>query len=148
MNQYQQIMEEMEKHYHALGAAILIAPSALAVKVYDHFRAKEVVDPHIQYASLEHMKNMARQFLRKRNDPTAEEKIEDCGQNAFQFSKELQPRYPIPHRRGEGPQYKLREHLTTDERVWNVERLRRAAKTFGEHADALEAEGRGMVAIA
>lgn len=143
MNQHQQIMEELEKHYEALGGAVLIAPSALAVKVYEHFRGRKSVDPHIQYTSLEHMKSMARTFLRKRNDPT-EAKDGEVEQSAFEFSKELQPRYPIPHKRGEEPQYKLREHLTPEERAWNVERLRRAAKTFGEHADALEAEGRSM----
>lgn len=143
MNQHQQIMKEMEKHYQQLGSAILISPSALAVKVYEHFRKRKDVDPHIQYTSLEHMKSMARTFLRKRNEPTAE-RDEVSEQDAFEFSKELQPRYPIPHKSGDEPQYKLRQHLSPEERAWNVDRLRRAAKTFGEHADALEAEGASM----
>lgn len=147
MNQHQQIMEEMERHYDALSGAILIAPSALAVKIYDHFTKQRKVDPHIQYASLEHFKSMARSFLRRRNDPNHDESDAYSRQDEmFSFSGKLQRRYPMPHKHGEEPQYKLREHLTIEERAWNVEQLRKSAKSRQEHADALEAEGRGREA--
>lgn len=145
MNQHQQIMEVMERLYDDLSGAIMISPSALAAKAYEHFRAKKKIDPHIQYASVEHLKDMARAFLRKRNDPS-DDGSEAYTQDEFSFSGKLQRRYPMPHKRGEEPQYKLREYLTPEERAWNVDQLRKSGQSKLEHADAMEAEGQKKAA--
>lgn len=145
MNQHQQIMVEMQRQYDELGNAIIVSPDALAYKVYLHFQKKKAVDPHIQYTSLEHMKSMARKFLAKNHDPALKADEPDDDDQAQMFSGELQDRYPVPTKKGEERQYKKRSALTHDERSWNVKRLRKAGKSLLEHADALEAEGRGRL---
>lgn len=144
MSQHQQIMNEFQVQYAKLGDAIVVGPKALAFAVYRHFREgrKETVEPHIEYASIEHLSNMARRFLAKHNDPTADDN-EVYGAQGVLFSGKLQDRYPIPRHPGEEPLYKKRCDLTADERAWNVEQLRKAARSRQEHADALEAEGQG-----
>lgn len=142
MSQHHQIVAEMERQYEQLQGAIVVGPKSLAYKVYQHF-AGEAIEPHIQYASLEHMTSMARRFLAKRNDPDHDENAVYDGQEAFSFSGHLQDRYPLPRKAGEEPLYKKRHLLTPDERAWNVEQLRKSARSRQEHADALEAEGRG-----
>lgn len=141
MTEHQQIFEEFERQYARLKGAVTVSPSALAYKVYDAFRDKShPVEPHIQYTSIEHLKNMASRFLAKKNDPKADDN-EVYDQSSFEFSGQLQARYPIPRKKGEEPAYKLREHLTAEERAWNVNSLRKSARSRLEHADALEAEG-------
>jgi hypothetical protein len=141
MSQHQQIMTEMQTQYDKLGDAILVGPKALGYAVYRHFRKdrKEVVEPHIEYASLEHFSNMARRFLAKHNDPNADDN-DVYGAQGVLFSGKLQDRYPVPRKQGEEPLYKKRSQLTAEERAWNVEQLRKAARSRQEHADALEAE--------
>lgn len=140
MNQHQQITAEMERQYQAMEAAILVGPSALAHAVFEKFSDGEE-GAHIAYASLEHLKHMARVFLAKRKDPDADESDAYQLSLGTQFSGKLQDRYPLPRKSGEEPTYKLRTHLTTDEREWNVKQLRKSARARLEHADALEAEG-------
>lgn len=140
MTQHQQIVSEMERQYEALRDAILVGPKALAYKVYQHF-SDGPVDAHIQYASIEHMTAMARKFLAKRNDPDDDDNEVYGGQQAFSFSGQLQDRYPVPRKQGEEPLYKKRGQLTREERAWNVDQLRKSARSRQEHADALEAEG-------
>jgi hypothetical protein len=139
MTQHQQIIAELERQYEFLKAADIVAPSSLAYKVYEHF-SRGKVEAHIQYTSIEHLKNMASKFLAKRNNPNADDN-EVYDQTSFEFSGQLQARYPIPHKKGEEPVYKLRSHLTPEERAWNVKLLRKSARSRLEHADALEAEG-------
>lgn len=147
MSQHQQIMTEMQRQYDNLGDAILVGPKSLAFAVYRHFREgrKENVEPHIEYSSVEHLTNMARRFLAKNNDPNADDN-EVYGAQGVLFSGKLQDRYPVPRKAGEEPLYKKRSELTPEERAWNVEQLRKAARSRQEHADALEAEGQGRVA--
>lgn len=144
MSQHQQIVTEIERQYEKLQGAIVVGPKALAFKVYQHF-AKGAVEPHIQYASVEHLTAMARRFLARRNDPDSDENEVYGGQGSL-FSGQLQDRYPLPRKSGEEPMYKRRLLLTPEERAWNVEQLRKSAKSRQEHADALEAEGRGREA--
>lgn len=146
MNQHQQIMEEMERQTLLLGDAITISPSALAHRVFEAF-AMDEVEPHIQYACIEHLKQMARLKLRKSSEDTDENPV--YGQLDLPgFSGHLQERYPLPRPAGEEPVYKLREHLTADERAWNVSQLRKSGRARLEHADALEAEGQMVGAAA
>lgn len=145
MSQHQQIVSEMERQYEFLRDAVIVGPDALAYQVYNHFVSGKI-EPHIQYASLEHMKNMARKFLAARNDPDDEDNEVHRVQGEFAFSGKLQSRYPLPRKQGEQPAYKLRHLLTAEERAWNVRQLRKSAYARQEHADALEAEGQTQVA--
>lgn len=144
MNQHQRIVIEMARVYDEFMDAVLVSPSGLAHRVFEVF-ARGDEELHIQYVSLEHLKQMARAFLRRRLDADGEESEAYGGQDSLpfgtSFSGHLQPRYPTPHAPGDEPVYKLRLHLTPEERAWNVEQLRKSGRARLEHADALEAEG-------
>lgn len=150
MNQHQRIMGEMERQYEAMRDAVIVSPSALAHRAFEAFSHGDE-DPHIQYASVEHMKHMARKFLATRKDPNSDESDAYASRQpsfdlGVQFSGQLQDRYPLPRKAGEEPVYKLRALLTPDERSFNVDVLRKGARARLEHADALEAEGSAMAA--
>lgn len=144
MNQHQQINGEFERQYAYLDGAISIMPSALAHRVFETFSTGDE-EAHIQYASLEHLKHMARVYLARRKDADGDMNEAHGAQGDLDlgtsFSKKLQDRYPLPRQPGEEPTYKLRSELTADERAWNVQQLRKSARARMEHADALEAEG-------
>lgn len=143
MNQHQRINLEMSHQYEAMQAAVLVAPSGLAHRVFETFATGEET-PQVEYTSLEHLKHMARVFLAKRKDPDSDESEAYAAQGdlpGFSFSGKLQDRYPLPRKAGEESVYKLRSQLTAAERGWNVKQLRKSAQGRQEHADALEAEG-------
>lgn len=149
MNQHQKINCELERQYTFLDGAIIISPSALAHRVFEVFSHGDE-DAHIAYTSLEHLKHMARVFLARRKDVDGDLNDVHCAQGEFDlgvsFSGKLQDRYPLPRKAGEEAAYKLRKHLTPEERRWNVMQLRKSANARLEHADALEAEGLAVVA--
>lgn len=120
------------------NGAVYISPTAIAMDVHAEYGGTEE-DEHIQYASIEHFKQMARQRLRKRFDPVSQDAMDVQDD---MFSGELQKRYPIPRAKDEEPQYKLRWLLTDDERSFNLSRMRKAANRLLAHADAFEAEWR------
>lgn len=143
MNQHQMITAEMKRQYESLCDAVLVAPSGLAHRVFETFKTGDE-SPQIQYTSLEHLKQMAREFLRRQKNPDSDESKSYSAQDdlpGINFSGQLQDRYPLPKKVGEEPVYKLRHHLTPEERQWNVTQLRKSAQGRQEHADALEAEG-------
>lgn len=122
----------------------IMSPAAVAAATFNQFSA-EHVEPHIEYASLEHFKHMARKVLARRFDDDGEENAVYSGQGEL-FSGHLQDRYPVPRKAGEEPTYKRRELLTPAERAWNVKTLRKSADARLAHADALEAEGMATAA--
>ena len=129
----------MRAFVDARTAAIVISPAAVAVAVLRQY-APAALEPHIEYASLEHLKHMARRVLARRfDDDGAENRTYNA--QAEMFSGYLQDRYPLPRTADEEPTYKLRGLLTAEERAWNVALLRKSATARLEHADALEAEG-------
>ncbi len=144
MNQHKRIMGEIARQYEAFSDAVIVSPSALAHQCFEAFATGDE-DQHIQYTSIEHLKQMARDYLRSRHDADGANNPSHCAQGEMdfgvKFSGQLQPRYPLPRKKGEEPVYKLRSELTSEERAWNVSQLRKSAQARQEHADALEAEG-------
>lgn len=124
--------------------ADIITPTSLALAVQREYLEGRV-EPHIEYTSLEHLKQLARRVLSGRCD--AESDQSEAYQGEL-FSGHLQTRYPIPRGRGEEPAYKLREALTADEVAWNVATLRKSAESRLLHADALEAWNQARQAAA
>ena len=122
----------------------ILSPAALAAATLNAF-APNGLEPHIEYASLEHFKAMGRKALAKRFDDEGEQNAAYAAQGEM-FSGHLQERYPLPRKAGEEPQYKLRSLLTPEERQWNVKMLRKSAEGRMLHADALEAEGQSIAA--
>jgi len=110
-----------------------VSPTSIATalcKKYAHDR----LEPHIHYAALEHFKQLARQVLRGRLDPSSTES--DAYEGEL-FSGHLQERYPLPPRPGQEPMYKKRELLTDEEAMWNIQALQRAADALAMHSRAL-----------
>lgn len=145
MTTHSDIMAEFDRQYEKMSEAVEISPSGLAYGVFKAFCIGNE-DTRIRYLSLEHLKQMAREHLRRRHDADSDDNPAHRSQGEFLFSGALQPRYPTPRKRGQEPVYKLRSHLSPAERAWNVEQLRKSGEARLEHADALEAEGRGGVA--
>lgn len=102
MKQHQQIMAEMAKQYEAMRDAVIVGPGSLAYGVFHSFATGEE-DPHIQYASVEHLKQMARQFLARRNKADSDDNPAHVDQGEFSFTGQLQDRYPLPRKGDEEP---------------------------------------------
>jgi hypothetical protein len=124
--------------------ADIITPASLAQSVQGMYINRRV-DPHIEYASLEHLKQIARSVLSGRLD--AESDDNEVYQGEL-FTGRLQTRYPIPRKPGTEPAYKLRDALSEKEITWNIATLRRSAEARLMHADALEAWHRNRAAAA
>lgn len=141
MNQHQRIMGEIARQYEGFSDAVIVSPSALAHAVFSVFAGGDE-EAHVAYCSLQHMKQLARTFLRGRHDADGEDNPAHNAQGelpGISFSGKLQDRYPLPRKDGEEPAYKLLEHMTAEEGAWNAQLLRKSAKARQEHADALEA---------
>lgn len=143
MSLHESIHTAMMRYIEDRRDCAIISPAAIAAATLSQF-ADAQIEPHIEYASLEHFKNMARKVLARRFDDEGEDNSAYAGQGEL-FSGHLQDRYPIRRVAGEEPSYKLRALLTAEERAWNVKTLRKSADARLAHADALEAEG--MVAL-
>lgn len=144
MNEYGRVLEEICEHYNRYSDAVIVSPSGLAYSVYRAISTGEESDT-VNYLSIEHLKQMCREFLRKRKDADSDDNDAHGAQGELalgvRFSGKLQDRYPLPRAPGEEPAYKLRHHLTPEERNWNVMQLRKSGQARLEHADALQAEG-------
>lgn len=142
MSIHEDITVAMHQFIDARRDAAIISPTAVASAVLGNFKADEKVEVHIEYASLEHLKHIARRILAGRFEDEGEDNPVYGGEQGELFSGHLQERYPVPRRQGIEPQYKLRSLLTAAERAWNVRILRKSADARMAHADALEAEAR------
>src|SRR5260363_89638 len=108
-----------------------LPPSWIANQVYDAY-GNTSVDAHVQYACMEHLKQMARKLLASKFHPDRDE----IAQGEL-FPETLQTRYPIKRKRGEEPVYKLLDALSEIEGYWNVEQLEKAGGARFKHADTL-----------
>lgn len=139
MNQHEQITRDLDALIEERRDLDIMAPGSLALALL-HRYAPAPLPPQIAYTSLQHLKQLARERLTRRFGTKGEESEAYDDAQGKLFSGRLQARYPIPHKRGEEPVYKLRENLTAEERAWNVAALRKSATGLLAHADALEAE--------
>lgn len=144
MSLHESISTAMMRFIEARADCAIISPAAVASATLQEFNA-DTLEPHIEYATLEHFKHMARRVLARRFDDDGEDNTAYAGQGEL-FSGHLQERYPVPRKKGEEPQYKRRELLTPDERLWNVKSIRKSGEARLAHADALEAEGMSQAA--
>lgn len=139
MSLHEDINAAIQDEITAMGDAHVLSPSSLALAVQRRFAGPAgIAQPHIQYASLEHLKQMARKALARNFEPDSDETSAYQGE---MFSGQLQDRYPIPRKAGHEPQYKLRHQLDGNELQWNIALLRKSAAARLQHADALQAWG-------
>ena len=144
MSLHEEITTFQSKFIEDRRDCAVISPAALASATLQSF-APDGLEAHIEYASLEHFKAMARKALARRFDDEGEDNSAYAAQGEM-FSGHLQERYPVPRTKGTEPQYKLRSMLSADERRWNVNSLRKSVDARLAHADALEAEGMSKAA--
>ncbi len=138
MSLHKDINERFVRIHKAKADCVCLTPHALAYGVFREY-SPETVERHIEYASLEHFKHMARRFLARQHELGGQNNPSHIGEQGEFFSGELQERYPLPRKDDDEPQYKLREHLTPDEARWNLRMLRKKSVGFALHADAFEA---------
>jgi hypothetical protein len=134
---YEDINNAIRQEVELLNGAIVLSPSVLAEAAMERFSGEQL-EPHIQYASLEHFKQMARIVLGRRFDSNGDQNTTHQGEL---FSGQLQERYPVPRKKGEEPIYKRLAVLSASEIKWNSNSLRKSAGARLEHADALDAYG-------
>lgn len=135
MSLHEEIAADIQREIEAASPAIPLSPTTLALAVLSRLSA-EPLTPKVQYASLEHLKQMARKALAGRYEPDG---AENDAHQGDMFSGHLQDRYPVPRVKGADPIYKPRDVLSADELAWNVGQLRKAAAARLRHADALQA---------
>lgn len=144
MNEYGRVLEEVKREYDRFSDAVEVSPTSLAYGVH-LLLSSGMESDSTKYLSLEQLKQICREFLRRNKEPDGEENEAHGAQPelplGIRFSGKLQDRYPLPRKAGEEPRYKRREHLTLAERLWNEMQLRKSGQARVEHADALRAEG-------
>lgn len=143
---HDQVMQQMRLTADAMGTAHVsrISAQTLAIKVFDHYAACPI-ETHIEWTSIQHLKQMAREVVR-RWEPHEQAARHADGQGDA-FSDLLQDRYPASHRNGEEPEYVLREFMSHNDVIYNAHRMDKMGDHLKEHARALLAwdQSRGGV---
>lgn len=142
MSLHEQIQRVMAQYIEDRADCAILSPAAVASATLQAFTADRV-EPHVEYASLEHFKHMARKALARQFDHESEDNPAYSEQGEL-FSGHLQDRYPAARKPGEEPTYKRLDCMTDADFEWNVRSLRRSAKARALHADALEARWKAM----
>jgi len=135
MSMHEEVLSQIHQKIESFGTAVALSATSVALAVQEHYMTQPA-EPHLQYASLEHFKQLSRRALAGRYELDGEEN--QVNQNDM-FAGYLQDRYPLARKKGEDPVYKLRDSMTEAELSWNVLQLRKSAKALLSHADALEA---------
>lgn len=136
MSLHEGIIADLNTLIDRRGGVDIISPTSLALAAQSQYADIPDLPAQIAYTSLEHLKQMARRVLAGRYDAESDESEAHQGEL---FSGHLQRRYPIPHKRGDEPTYKLLEAMTGDEIQWNENTLEKSADARMIHARALRA---------
>lgn len=141
----QQLRELIPDSEDVRVCAIDLSPTDLARLCFRKFE-DENIDPHVEYAAIEHYKTMARKILSAHFDPDGESNPAHASGQADMFSGMLQERYPIRRTPGADPVYRPLGHLSLADLDWNIDMLKKSAGARLAHADALKAH-RNIVAM-
>jgi hypothetical protein len=139
MKSSEELSHLIRAKYNVLNDARVIAISVadLAENVYEDIDPQGLAPELVRSAAVLELRQLARAICRSRQVSD-----ENQSQQGSLF-EQLQPRYP----NCKGDTYILREHLTLEDRQWNIERLRKEANVKLIHADALAAETEHLVSI-
>lgn len=135
MSLHQELTDAINSEIESHGEATALSPTSVAIAVQSRY-TQGALNPHIQYASLEHLKHMARRVMAGRFEADGEENETHQGD---MFSGHLQDRYPLPKVKGQEPIYKRRIDMTDAELMWNEDQLSKSARARVLHAKALKA---------
>lgn len=142
MSLHEQIATDINDVIEQHDGVEVISAASVALILHGRYGGAQA-EPHLAYASLEHLKQMARARLGKRYGAATSSPNEAQGEL---FANALQERYPVPTPKGSDPVYKLTSALTHDELLWNAARLEKAGKTLLEHSRALKAKAQERAA--
>jgi len=134
MSLHEQIATDINTVIEQHDGVDAISAASIALVLHDRYGGADA-EPRLGYASLEHLKQMARARLGKRYGSPSGSPADAQGEL---FADALQERYPVPTPKGGEPVYKLTSALTHDELLWNAVRLEKAGKTLLEHSRALK----------
>lgn len=137
MTMHEDLHTALQQKIESLEGVTLLSPTSVALAVQRHFAGDQLLEPHVQYASLEHLKLMARQVLAKRFGSFGAPPEDDQPYLDETFSN-LQKWYPTPRKGGQERGYKKLEDLSDDEVLWNINMLKRSAGARIDHAEALK----------
>jgi hypothetical protein len=132
-----EVLQQIARAIDEMRSATRISPTTVAMHVFE-FYSRQSYDEHLAYASIEHIKHLARSVLARQHEPEqrAGALVDEQGD---MFDDLLQDRYPIKVKRGQEPQYELRHYMSHDDVQWNVQRMRKVGASLLKHADAFEA---------
>jgi hypothetical protein len=113
MNEYGRVLEEVKREYDRFSDAVEVSPTSLAWGVHSLLSSGMESDS-TKYLSLEQLKQICREFLRRNKEPDGEENEAHGAQPelplGIRFSGKLQDRYPLPRKAGEEPRYKRQKN--------------------------------------
>lgn len=135
MNLHENLNSMMLQFIEDCDDCVAVMPSAVAAATFARL-ATAKLDPHIEYATLEHLKGMARKVLSKRYDEAGPENPAYDAQGEL-FKGGFQQRYPVPRAGGGEPQYKRFEDLTPAEMTAIGRRYHRCGAAWIEHGDKM-----------
>jgi hypothetical protein len=138
MSLHNDVLQQIRVAIDELMGATCVSPTTVALSVFEFFKSGHDCEAHVGYASIEHLKHMARDELAGRYSPSSRAEQAARRQDDL-FSDLLQDRYPTPVPRGAEPQYKRREFLSIAELDWNIAHIERCGRALLQHADALRA---------
>src|SRR5438105_1117880 len=99
---HEQIVSDIQAEIDLFPASALLSPSGVAEAVLKRMHALPL-ELKIEYASLEHLKQIARGALAGRYD--ADDGDTSAAYQDDLFTGHLQTRYPLPRKRGTDPLY-------------------------------------------
>jgi hypothetical protein len=139
MSEGAELVDAVRRVYDINRNVVAIDPEFLANHAMEILRFDKSIHPVGWLGCNLHMRQIARAFCR-RNFDTAAAALAGEAVNGDLFPDTLQDRYPRQSQKGQEPVYVLREHLSEDDRWFNIDRLRSAALALQKHARALEIE--------
>jgi len=141
MSMYEDVQQTIRSEINRDADNVILSPTFLARAAYISYSREHDIEPHLEYLSIEQLKQMARKILARNYDADGDESTSYQGD---MFSGMLQDRYPLPREKDVAPQYKLLSRMTDEEIQWNVKQLLKSADARIEHAQALEAYSKNI----
>ena len=138
MSEGEELVAAIRRVYDINRSIVSISPEFLANGAMDIIGFEKSIHPTGWVGCNLHLRQVARAFCRRNFEPDAI--AANAIINGDLFSDDLQDRYPKHVRRGQEPEYVLRDHLSEHDRWFNIDRMRGAAGALLRHSDVLETE--------
>ncbi len=131
----------IEAVYDINRNAISLSAEWLASVAMDEIGFAKSLHSAGHYGCEMHLREIARDFLRGKHDPaTRAARALATGLQADMFPETLQDRYPRRPVKGQVHEYIQRDHLSEDDRWYNIFQMRKTSSALTKHSNALEAE--------